>query len=81
MPDWFSIVRRVLPGSYTFILQASKQMPKVIVSSSKHRSKQRHTVGVRMPAHPVTLALLASLPRYAVLPVRPPPSRTCHPAF
>lgn len=63
MPDWFSIVRRVLPGSYTFILPASKQMPKVVVNSSKHRQKQRQTVGVRMPAHPVTLALLSTLSR------------------
>lgn len=68
MPDWFSIVRRVLPGSYTFILPASKQMPKVVVNSSKHRQKQRQTVGVRMPAHPVTLALLSTLSRY--LPAR-----------
>eukprot|EP00892_Ulva_mutabilis_P007075 jgi/Ulvmu1/473/UM001_0481.1 len=63
MPDWFSVVRRVLPGSYTFILPASKLMPKVIVNTSKHRQKQRQTVGVRMPDHPVTLAILSMLQR------------------
>jgi tRNA A37 threonylcarbamoyladenosine synthetase subunit TsaC/SUA5/YrdC len=63
MPDTFSVVRKLLPGSYTMILPASKAMPKVLVSTSKHRQKQRHTVGVRMPSHPVTQALLHLLDR------------------
>lgn len=71
MPDWFSVVRRVLPGSYTFILPASKQMPKVMINSSKQKQKQRQTVGVRMPAHPVTLALLSTLQRCRLPPPAP----------
>lgn len=56
----FSVVRKLLPGSYTIILPASKAMPKVM-SDGKHRQKQRRTVGVRMPAHPVTQGLLQNL--------------------
>lgn len=64
MPDVFAVVRKLLPGSYTMILPASKAMPKVILDGGKHRQKQRRTVGVRMPAHPVTQGLLQALDRY-----------------
>jgi tRNA A37 threonylcarbamoyladenosine synthetase subunit TsaC/SUA5/YrdC len=63
MPDVFSVVRKLLPGSYTIILPASKALPKVMADSSKHRQKQRRTVGVRMPSHPVTQGLLQMLDR------------------
>ena len=64
MPDWFSVVRQVLPGPYTFILMASKAMPKMRLGGGKSKakkSKQRHTVGVRMPAHAVCQELLSLL--------------------
>eukprot|EP01025_Chloroclados_australasicus_P030535 TRINITY_DN3064_c0_g1_i2.p1 TRINITY_DN3064_c0_g1~~TRINITY_DN3064_c0_g1_i2.p1 ORF type:complete len:271 (+),score=26.82 TRINITY_DN3064_c0_g1_i2:203-1015(+) len=62
-PDVFGVVRKLVPGPYTFILPASKALPKVVVNSAKHKRKQRHTVGVRMPADPVCQALLSKLDR------------------
>lgn len=68
MPDWFGVVRQVLPGPYTFILQASKAMPKMRLGGGKSKakkSKQRHTVGVRMPDNAVCQELLSLLDKYA----------------
>ncbi|MEW6681542.1 MAG: L-threonylcarbamoyladenylate synthase [Nitrospirota bacterium] len=50
----YKILRRYLPGPYTFVLPASRDTPKIL------QSKQR-TVGIRIPAHPVPLALVAEL--------------------
>lgn len=50
----YKILRRYLPGPYTFVLPASRDIPKIL------QSKQR-TVGIRIPAHPVPLALVAEL--------------------
>jgi len=46
----YRIMKRYLPGPYTFILRATPEVPKIF------RSK-RMTVGIRVPNHPVTLAL------------------------
>jgi tRNA threonylcarbamoyl adenosine modification protein (Sua5/YciO/YrdC/YwlC family) len=48
--DTFKIMRRFLPGPYTFILRATPEVPRIFQSSRK-------TVGIRVPAHPVTLAI------------------------
>ncbi len=50
----YKILKRYLPGPYTFVLPASRETPKIL------QSKQR-TVGIRIPAHPVPLALVAQL--------------------
>lgn len=52
----FKIMKRLIPGPYTFILPAQrmKQLPKILVS-------KRKTVGIRVPASPITLALVESL--------------------
>ena len=67
--DTFAVVRQLLPGPYTFILSASKSMPRVVLpiakAKQKKKSKQRATVGVRMPDEPVCQALLQSLDRCA----------------
>jgi tRNA threonylcarbamoyl adenosine modification protein (Sua5/YciO/YrdC/YwlC family) len=47
-------MKRVLPGPYTFIFEASPEVPKIML-------RKRRTIGVRMPEHPVSLALLAEL--------------------
>ncbi len=46
----YRIMRRLLPGPYTFILRATPEVPKMFQS-------KRRTVGIRVPDHPVTLAL------------------------
>src|ERR1700685_4547173 len=51
----FKAVKAATPGSYTFILPATKEVPRRL----QHRGKK--TVGVRIPRHVVTQALLAAL--------------------
>ena len=51
----FRLVKATTPGSYTFILPATREVPKRL----QHPKKQ--TVGVRIPAHVVTQALLTEL--------------------
>jgi tRNA threonylcarbamoyl adenosine modification protein (Sua5/YciO/YrdC/YwlC family) len=51
----FRLVKASTPGSYTFILPATKEVPRQLL----HPKKQ--TVGVRIPKHTVTQALLAQL--------------------
>ncbi len=50
----FRLMKRVLPGPYTFILEASNEVPKIML-------RKRRTIGVRIPDDPVTLALVKSL--------------------
>jgi tRNA threonylcarbamoyl adenosine modification protein (Sua5/YciO/YrdC/YwlC family) len=52
----FRIVRRKLPGPYTFILPASKEVPRVM-------RKNRKTVGIRVPDCPIALELISQLGR------------------
>jgi len=52
----FHVLKRYLPGPYTFILEATREVPKIIQT-------KRRTVGVRIPNHPVTLALVRALGR------------------
>ena len=50
----FRLIRANTPGSYTFILRATRDVPRRLLTP-------RHTIGVRIPDHPVPLALLDSL--------------------
>ncbi|MCF0220548.1 MAG: threonylcarbamoyl-AMP synthase [Muribaculaceae bacterium] len=49
----FALLKRALPGAFTFILPASTKLPKVF--------KGRKTVGVRVPDNPIAQALAAAL--------------------
>ena len=51
----FRAVKAATPGSYTFILPATKEVPRRLLHPKKK------TVGVRIPDHPVVRALLAEL--------------------
>ena len=51
----FRAIKAVTPGSYTFILPATKEVPRRL----QHPGKK--TVGVRIPRHVVAQALLAAL--------------------
>ena len=51
----FRAVKASTPGSYTFILPATQEVPKRLLHPKKK------TVGVRIPKHVVTQALLAEL--------------------
>lgn len=50
----YRIMRRLAPGPYTFILNATREVPKVLLM-------KRKTVGIRIPKHAVAHALLAEL--------------------
>jgi tRNA threonylcarbamoyl adenosine modification protein (Sua5/YciO/YrdC/YwlC family) len=47
----FRLIRANTPGNYTFILRATRDLPRRLLHP-------RHTIGVRIPNHPVPLALL-----------------------
>lgn len=52
----YKIMKRCLPGAYTFILTATREVPKLALTRQK-------TVGIRVPAHPVALGLLREFGR------------------
>lgn len=51
----YRLLKRATPGPYTFILDATKEVPRRVSHPS------RRTVGLRVPLHAVTQALLAAL--------------------
>jgi tRNA threonylcarbamoyl adenosine modification protein (Sua5/YciO/YrdC/YwlC family) len=53
---YYRVLKRVLPGPYTFVFEASSEVPKIML-------RKRRTIGVRMPDNLITLALLAELDR------------------
>lgn len=50
----YRILKRFLPGPYTFVLPASREVPKLLRSKSK-------TVGIRIPDHPVPQSLVKEM--------------------
>jgi tRNA threonylcarbamoyl adenosine modification protein (Sua5/YciO/YrdC/YwlC family) len=52
----YRLMRRLTPGPYCFILQATREAPRVL-----HLHKKRKTVGIRVPHHEVPLALVREL--------------------
>ena len=56
LDNWqFRIVRQGTPGAYTFVLPATREVPRRL------QHPKRSTVGVRVPDHPVAQALLQEL--------------------
>jgi len=56
LANWqFKIVRQGIPGTFTFLLPATREVPKRL------QHPKRNTVGLRVPDHPVVAALLAEL--------------------
>jgi len=51
----FRFLKAHTPGPYTFILQATKEVPRRLVSS------KRKTIGVRIPQHKIVMAILEEL--------------------
>ncbi len=50
----YRILKRFLPGPYTFVLEASREVPRLLLTKQK-------TVGIRIPDHPVCLGLVKEL--------------------
>lgn len=51
----FRLLKAVTPGSYTFILRATREVPRRL------QHPRRKTIGIRIPDHTVAQALLAQL--------------------
>jgi tRNA threonylcarbamoyl adenosine modification protein (Sua5/YciO/YrdC/YwlC family) len=51
----YRLLRMATPGSYTFVLRAGRDVPKRLLNA------RRKTIGLRVPDHPVTSALLDEL--------------------
>ena len=51
----FRLLKAYTPGAYTFILEASREVPRRL------QHPKRKTIGIRVPDHAVPLALLAEL--------------------
>ncbi|HEY3275819.1 MAG TPA: L-threonylcarbamoyladenylate synthase [Syntrophorhabdaceae bacterium] len=52
----FEVLKRHLPGPYTFVLKAKRIMPKLLMTDKKE-------VGIRIPDHPVPVGLAALIER------------------
>lgn len=50
----YKTMKRLLPGPYTFILEGSKMVPKIMLT-------KRKAAGIRVPDHPICLALVEAL--------------------
>jgi tRNA threonylcarbamoyl adenosine modification protein (Sua5/YciO/YrdC/YwlC family) len=50
----FKIMKRYLPGPYTFVLEATRIVPDLLTTKQK-------TVGIRIPANPIALAIVQQL--------------------
>lgn len=48
----FKLIKRLIPGPYTFILPATKEVPKLLVHPKKK------TVGIRVPDYPIAQGLV-----------------------
>ncbi len=51
----YRLLKATTPGSYTFILEGTKELPRRVLHP------KRKTIGLRIPAHKIALALLAEL--------------------
>lgn len=50
----YRILRHCLPGPYTFVLPSTSKVPKMLLTRQK-------TIGIRIPNHPVPLALVEAI--------------------
>jgi len=51
----FRLIKNNTPGNYTFILKATKEVPRRLMN------EKRKTIGLRVPSNPIALALLEVL--------------------
>ncbi len=55
--DVFKLMKRNVPGPYTFILRANSKVPKIVQS-------RRKTIGFRIPENPIALQIISGLNDY-----------------
>jgi tRNA threonylcarbamoyl adenosine modification protein (Sua5/YciO/YrdC/YwlC family) len=73
----YRLLKSATPGSYTFILEASREVPK------RTLHPKRATIGLRVPDHAIALALLAELgePLLSCTLMLPPDNETLSEAY
>jgi len=52
----YRVLKHFLPGPYTFVLLATREVPKMLLNKQK-------TVGIRVPDHPIAIAIVRELGR------------------
>ena len=52
----YKTMKRLLPGPYTFVLEGTKMVPKIMLT-------KRRTVGIRVPDNKICLAIVSTLGR------------------
>lgn len=52
----YRVMKHLIPGPYTFVLPATRLVPRILES-------KRKTVGIRVPDHPITQAIIRELGR------------------
>jgi tRNA threonylcarbamoyl adenosine modification protein (Sua5/YciO/YrdC/YwlC family) len=52
----YRFIKHLIPGPFTFILEATREVPKLVMM-------KRKTIGIRVPDHPIPLALTRALGR------------------
>ena len=62
----YRVLRHLLPGPYCFVLQATRDVPKMVQMNKK-------TVGIRVPANPVAQAIVRELGRPIISTTAAPP--------
>jgi tRNA threonylcarbamoyl adenosine modification protein (Sua5/YciO/YrdC/YwlC family) len=70
----YRLARRIFPGPYTLVLPATPAVPRGV---SDHR--KRRVVGIRIPDHPVTAALVQALGRPLLTSSAIPPGEDAQP--
>lgn len=55
--DNFKLIKRLIPGPYTFILPATREVPRLLTHPKKR------TVGIRVPNYPICLEAIKELGR------------------
>lgn len=55
--DNFKLIKRLIPGPYTFILPATREVPRLLTHPKKR------TVGIRVPDYPICLELIKEMGR------------------
>jgi tRNA threonylcarbamoyl adenosine modification protein (Sua5/YciO/YrdC/YwlC family) len=52
----YRLMKRLVPGPFTFILEATREVPRALMIERE----KRRTIGLRVPDHPVAQALLSA---------------------
>ncbi len=55
--DNFKLIKRLIPGPYTFVLPATREVPRLLTHPKKR------TVGIRVPEYPICLQMIEELGR------------------